>query len=184
MPKPRPTEPRRLAGPAQVPAHEPELPRLVDQVRILLWFQMYLSLIGVVAVLIWAAIVEKRRLVIFEDAGYSGVTYPAYSRLTDLRDQLLFAMAALVVVAVVLAVCAKLLRRGWKWVYLLILATQAVVVAIIVRGVTSGWTGGLLVLLYAALTGWILADLFRGEVLAFVWRRADRPDPVNPPQAR
>jgi hypothetical protein len=79
-------------------------------------------------------------------------------------------MGALIVIAVALAICAKLLWRRWKWVYLLILATEAGAVTIIVQGVASGLVFGLVVLLYAALTGWILVDLFRREVRAYVWR--------------
>ena len=140
-----------------------ELPRLVDQVRALLWFQMFLSLIGLLVTIIIGVIVAKQDLLVLDTA--------AANRRDALERQLLLTMAALIVIPVFVAVCAKLLWRGWKWVYLLAVLAQAIAVAVIVGAVSSGLAGGLLVLLYAALTGWILVDLFRGEVLNYVWRR-------------
>ncbi len=122
-----------------------QLPRLVDQLRILLWFQMHLSLIGLIVVFVWAYFVDKQRQITFDSA--------LRAQVSRTENRLFLTMGALILVAVLLAICAKLLWRGWKWVYL------------------AGLDGALLVLLYAALTGWILVDLFRGEVRAYVWRR-------------
>jgi cell division protein FtsW (lipid II flippase) len=139
-----------------------ELPRFVDQLRALLWFQMFLSLIGLIVVIIIASIISKQDLLVLDTA--------AANRRDALERQLFLTMAALIVIAVFVWISAKLLWRGWKWVYLLALLAQALAVTVTVGAVTSGLAGGLIVLLYAALTGWILVDLFRGEVLAYVWR--------------
>ena len=140
-----------------------DLPRLVDQLRALLWFQVFLSLIGLIVTIIIGSIVSKQDLLLLDRA--------AANRRDALERQLFLTMAALIVIAVLVAVCAKLLWRGWKWVYLLAVLAQAIAVTVVVAAVTSGLVGSLLVLLYAALTGWILVDLFRAEVLAYVWRR-------------
>ena len=140
-----------------------DLPRLVDQLRALLWFQVFLSLIGLIVTIIIGSIVSKQDLLVLDRA--------AANRRDALERQLFLTMAALIVIAVLVAVCAKLLWRGWKWVYLLAVLAQAIAVTVVVAAVTSGLVGSLLVLLYAALTGWILVDLFRAEVLAYVWRR-------------
>jgi hypothetical protein len=138
------------------------LPRLVDQVRILMWFQMHLSLIGVLVVILAAVWVDKT------DQGFN---YQVIDEASRIEQRLFQAMVLLVGIAVVLAICAKLLWRGWKWVYLLALVAQAGAVAVVIEGFLVGVGGALLVLLYAGLTGWILVDLFRGEVLRYVWRR-------------
>jgi hypothetical protein len=140
-----------------------ELPRLVDQVRALLWFQMALSLIGLLVTIVIGGIVSRQDLIVLDTA--------AANRLDALERRLFLIMAALIVIAVIVAVSAKLLWRGWKWVYVLTVLAEALAVAVVLAAVVSGLAGGLIVLLYAALTGWILVDLFRGEVLRYFWLR-------------
>jgi len=145
---------------------KPELPRLVEQLRVLLWMQMHASLLGVLVLIILAAVAANRQF-----------AHPGAA--TDFADRVLLAAAALSGVAAVLAICAKLLWRGWPWLFVLILATEAAVVVIIVRAVTSGLLFGLAAVLYAGLTAWILADLFRPEVLTYLLRRRPAGQPVS-----
>jgi cell division protein FtsW (lipid II flippase) len=133
----------------------PELPPLVEQLRVLLWFQTHLTLLGLLIVISFVGYVTNVRHVRIDD---------------EVGNQILVMMGLLVAIAVVLAVCARLVRNRWFWVYPLILVAEAGVVVVIVRAVASGLAGGLLVLLYAALTGWILADLARHEVRAHLFR--------------
>jgi hypothetical protein len=135
---------------------KPELPRLVEQLRILLWFQLHLTLLGLLVLLIWLG--THRRAGLYHGAD------------REFDDQLARGLLLLAGIAVVLPVCVKLLRPGWFWAYLFILAVEAAVIVVIVGAVTSGLAGTLLALLYAAVTGWILVDLFRREVRAYLLR--------------
>jgi hypothetical protein len=125
------------------------LPRLVDQLRILLWFQMYLTLIGVLAVTL--------------DLGIFGSALTA-SYDNSWADSLFATMLALILVAILLAISAKLTRRGWMWVYALIVLTELAVVAVIMFAARIGVGAVLFGVLYGGLTGWVIADLCRGEV--------------------
>ncbi len=147
-----PTGRPRSANLPGVRKPRPERPRLVEQLRILLWFQMHLTLLGLLVVLIVAGTFSNIRLA------------------HHFVDQLLRMALLLVGIAVALPLCARLLRRGWFWAYPVILAIEAAVIFVIVQAVAFGLVGTLLVLLYAALTGWILADLCRREVRAYLFR--------------
>jgi hypothetical protein len=148
----------------------PELPRLVEQLRILLWMQMHLTVLGFLAAVLLVGFVSNYR---------DG----ALPRETE--DWLMLTMGLQLVAAVLLATCAALLRRRrWKVVHLLALAAEAMVIAIVVRAFAQAFIGLLtqtglftwvLMPIYAALTGWILVDLFRGEVLRHLWRRGTAP---------
>jgi hypothetical protein len=141
-----------------VPKPKPTLPRLVEQLRILLWFQMHLTLIGLLIVLAAVGFVASVRHVQLD----SGVV-----------EQLLLSMLLLVGTAVFLAICAALVRRRWVLVYPLIVLVEVAVIVNIVRAVASGLVGFLLVLVYAALTGWVIADLSRREVRVYLLRLGD-----------
>jgi hypothetical protein len=77
-----------------VPRSRPELPRLVEQVRILLWLQMHLTLLGLLVVLIVGGIYRNIHLA------------------HDFVDQLLKMAVLLAGIAAALPLCARLLRRG------------------------------------------------------------------------
>jgi hypothetical protein len=139
------------------------LPRLVDQARVLLWFQALLSVVGFAVVLMTAVLIFPNR-----PPALDVEPDPGLRRLSDLMFQM---MMLFVAIAVVAGICATLLWRGWKWVYLLALLAQAGAVAVVAEGFLTGLGGGLAALLYAGLAAWILADLFRGEVLRYVWLR-------------
>lgn len=159
---------RAMPRPPTAAPPKPDLPRLVEQVRILLWMQMHLTLIALLGLLLYLGIASA---VLDEDE----------------VDQGMVTMLALVATAVALAVCAKLVRRRWPWVWFLILATEAAVVVIVVRAVTGGVTGllahrdvgtsivdflvtDLLALLYVTFTAWIIVDMFRREMRAYLFR--------------
>jgi hypothetical protein len=129
----------------------PELPRLVDQLRLLLWFQLHLTLLGLLVVLLVGGIFSKNYLA------------------RDFVDQMLRMALLLVGIAAALSLCTRILRRGWFWAYPVILAVEAAVIFVVVRAVAFGVAGTLLVLLYAALAGWILVDLTRREVRAHLF---------------
>jgi hypothetical protein len=138
----------------------PPLPRLVDQLRVLLWMQMHLSLLGAVVATFAVVIVDR-----YNQNDLSG--NPAREALERRLELGLLLLAA---ATVLLAICAPLVRRRWPPIHLLSLATEAIVVVVIVDAARSGVAPVLFGILYAALTVWILADLFRGEVLRHLYR--------------
>jgi len=146
----------------------PELPRLVEQIRALLVFQRYLTVLAILAALIAAALAEN----------LADQTSPFNPRAWDAAHRIpmrLFAVSiGLVPVAIALAVCGKLLWRHWTWVYLLLLLAQAAVVGVIVLAVTTGYAAIIPAILYSVLTVWIIVDLFLPEVLRFFWTRTGR----------
>jgi hypothetical protein len=139
----------------------PPLPRLVEQVRLLLWMQMFLSLIGLLVAIIGAYYVDRRKLMGIGDS---------YSRLRGLEDRIELLLLGFFAVAVLLAVCAPLVRRRWPPVHVLVLAVEVLAVVVIALAVRVGLAATILVIVYAALTAWIVVDLFRGEVLRYLWR--------------
>lgn len=153
------------------PSHpRPELPRLVEQLRILLWLQLHLTVLGFLAAFLLVGYVSN----------YSrgGGTLPRQT-----EDWLWLTLGLQVVAVVLLAVSAGLLRRGALVAHPLALVAEAVVLVILVRSFAQAFLGlvtqtGLFTFLYmpiyAALTGWVVVDLFRGEVLRFLWRHRSR----------
>jgi hypothetical protein len=117
--------------------------------------QMHLTLVGLLIVIGWVGYITNARDVHLD---------------AERSSQIMLTIAMLVTAAVTLAVCAKLLWRRWMWVYLLILTAEAIVIVNIVRTFASGLAVGILVLLYAALTVWVLANVFRREVRVFLLR--------------
>ncbi len=99
----------------------PQLPRFVDQMRILLWFQFLFVLL-----------------------------------LLRLGTTLIQALSA------------GLVRRGWAIVAPLILLSQVAVVVDLFWSLWIGTFGAFGATLLVLLGGWILADLFRGEVRRYL----------------
>jgi hypothetical protein len=145
----------------------PTLPRLVDQMRILLWFQFYLLLLSAIPSFIYGAIMQGQQEQYYGDImGWEIFENRATAAIT--------AGFATVGVGVLSAICAGLVRRRKVAVvlYPLVLATEALVIVVLARDVRDGLYAGLGAVLSLALGGWILVDLFRGETLAYVFRRA------------
>ncbi len=134
-------------------APKPELPRLVEQVRLLLWLQMYFTLLALLAVLI-----------VFGTMGSAMDT-------TD-QDRFGLSIVTMIPLAILLAMLGRLVRRRWAWVYLVVVVAELAAIALVVGAVLSGLAFTIVGVIYAALTLWIVADLFRGQVLRYFFTRA------------
>jgi hypothetical protein len=152
-----------MAETGQARRVRPPLPRLVEQVRILLWMQMFLSVFGVLVCLLDLREVNRLELLSSGDA---------YRRLGRLEERVGLVFLGFVAAAILLAVCAPLVRRRWPPVHLLALAVEVetLVVAITIIVARIGPVTTIFAILYSALAVWILVDLFRGEVLRHLWR--------------
>lgn len=130
----------------------PELPRLVEQTRILLWIQMFLLLVGllIVTVLIpyWARVLGE---------AHNAEFFIVYFTLMG--------------TAIVLALSAKMFRHGWALGWVLAVVAELALVSIIVESILFGLFLGLAVILLIAVGAWIATNLFRVEVLQFFFRR-------------
>src|SRR2546421_10411446 len=80
------------------------LPRLVDQLRILLWFQFYLTLINTLAVFGYMAVVDGHR----HDSYGDQILWDLF---TQREEQVLVVALIMLGSAIVLAVCARLARH-------------------------------------------------------------------------
>ncbi len=152
------------------------LPRLVDQLRILLWFQFYLTLILMLAVTIVLGLTNEHDI---------GDPYTGYDAVEQQESRLFVLLLLLLGTSILLALSAGLLRFGWVLHFpLIVLAELAVVTALgwtLVVGTVFG-IGTALLLLFG---GWVLVDLFRAEVRAYLLRprsarRAERRAPAAP----
>ena len=126
-----------------------------DQLRILLWFQMHLTLIGLLVVLLVIGTITNVRSIYLD---------------TEAENRIFLTMGIYAISAALLAVCAKLLWRQWAWVYLLIVGTELMVVTNLVQAITLGLVVGLFAVLQAGLVGWIVVDLLRRDVRRFMFR--------------
>jgi hypothetical protein len=131
----------------------------VDQLRILLWLQTHLTLVGL--------------LVVVAVVGY--LTNERGLHLSEEQNTGLFtALGLLAGAAAVLALCATLLRRRrWWWVYVLIAVVEVTAVVAVVYGLTRGHlVTSLGLVLYVALVAWVVVDLVHPEVRTFMLSRA------------
>jgi hypothetical protein len=158
---PKVDQPRRV---------RPPLPRLVEQVRILLWMQTFLSVFGLLVCLLDGRDINRLKLLSSGDA---------YRRLSRLENQVELVILGLATAAILLAVCAPLVRRRWPPVHLFALAVEVgiLVLAISLIAARIGPVTTTFMILYAALSVWIVVDLFRGEVLRHLWRIGGRHGP-------
>lgn len=138
----------------------PSLPRLVDQMRVLLWFQFFLTLVLFLAVLIGTASIND----VYGDSGS-----------TRLEDHLWTLMLMLLGTTVIQALAAGLLRHGWAVLAPLVLVSQLAVLADLGWCLYIGTFGAFGACLLVLLGGWILADLFRGEVRRYLFGPKQRP---------
>ncbi len=139
--------------PAPTPTR-PSPPRLVDQTRILLWFQFHLTLVSLLVTMFLAVLVEKHT------HGYDADPV-LEQRLTRLELLLLLLAAT----ALVLAVAAATVRRGW-WIGwpLAVLAEVAVLVDAALSW-RAGVIVGLILALLLLLAVWTSVNLCRPELL-------------------
>lgn len=154
-----PSGPQQVAGRSR--RVRPELPRLVEQTRILTWFQFYVALlILLVQLIVLGTTPEPNGL---------GDAYDQYQQLTDMLAML---MLTLVATSVLLGTAAAFLRRGFAIALLLAILAEATVAVDIWFAARVGVLSTALVVLLAILGCWITINLFRGEVLRFVLRRS------------
>jgi hypothetical protein len=153
----KPTKPAKV---------RPALPRLVDQMRLLLWFQFYLTLLSAMPLFIYGWILQGQQDDLFGDE-------VAWEIMGNRASQVLILGMATVGSGVLAAICAGLVRRRRiaALLYPLILVAEALIVFVLAKDVLDGVYLGFGVLLSLVLGGWILADLFRGETLSYAFRR-------------
>ena len=145
------------------------LPRLVDQLRILLWFQFYLTLINTLAVFGYMAIVDGHRRDSYDDL-------IAWELFTQREEQVVAVALIMLGSAIVLAICARLARHRSVVLYPFVIVAELGVLYGLIRAIQAEVYAGIGVALVVLLGGWILTDLFRGEVGAFL--RGQRPGSV------
>lgn len=133
----------------------PELPRLVEQLRILLWFQMHLTVLALTILMCLVGYFSDIRDYIPDEVVMLRITA---------------AVGLLVVIAALLATCAGLLRR-WRWaaIYVLIVLTEVMTVVAVGLALATGFVISALLLPYVALVSWIVVNLARREVRAYLW---------------
>jgi O-antigen/teichoic acid export membrane protein len=133
----------------------PELPRLVEQLRILLWFQMHLTVLALTILMCLVGYFSDIRDYIPDEVVMLRITA---------------AVGLLVVIAALLATCAGLLRR-WRWaaIYVLIVLTEVMAVVAVGLALATGFVISALLLPYVALVSWIVVNLARREVRAYLW---------------
>jgi len=140
------------------------MPRLVEQVRALLWFQYYMTLVALLSVVLFVGLFSS---------GPVG---------REMQDWAITAMFQLAILAAALFTASKLWQRGWVWVYVMVVIAELGAVAVCVYvflswrdAPSTGITADIGALVYAGLTLWVLIDLFRGETLRYVFGRTPRP---------
>lgn len=143
----------------------PELPRLVEQIRALLVFQWFLTVVAILAAFTAGALVENAADQLSPD------NPDAWDAAHSVPTRLLGVSLGLIPVAIALAVCGRLLWRRWAWVYVLLFIAQVAVVGVIVVAVTTGYAAIIPAIIYSAITVWIIVDMFRPEVLRFFWTK-------------
>jgi hypothetical protein len=165
-----------MASPQVKTRVRPPRPAAVEQIRILTWFQLHLTVITLVVTVIEGAILSGQgdwAFLMYRDDARRGT------------DIMLMVMALLAGTAILLALTAFALRRGWViGLPSLILAEIAVAVGVglamwavfesreVLGALTVLFAGllGLLSLGLLAFGGWIVSRLFRTDVWRFLMR--------------
>jgi hypothetical protein len=141
-----------------------QLPPLVDRVRILTWFQFYLTLVILAVALVVGGIASgSTRSVVRTDEA---------SRQYLGRVEVL--MLVLAATAVLLAISAAVLRRGFAVAYPLTVVAELAVLLAFVLAVRAGVVLIVVTVLPILLTVWIAADVSRRDVRAFMLGSARR----------
>lgn len=138
----------------------PQLPTRVDQMRILTWFQCHLTLVTLVVSIIVAAILSTH------DLSSVGADDPIERQL----DHTAVLILALPATAILLAVTAALVRRGFAIAFPLVILCELAVLVDVGLAFRTGIVLSVVTLLLVVLGGWILSNLFRREVRAFLLR--------------
>ncbi|MCW3845431.1 hypothetical protein ONA70_35750 [Micromonospora yasonensis] len=130
--------------------------------RILIWLQFHLTSVNLVVAVVAGAILS---------GSTSGRSYASASGASgDQLGRLEMLMPARKGTAVLLGLTAALVRRGFLVAFPLVLAAEAVVLVDLGLAARAGIVVGIVAALLVVLGGWILADLFRREVRAFLLR--------------
>lgn len=158
-----PTAPHPSVPPTAAPgrASRRPLPRLVDQMRILLWFQFFVTLVTFLGVLIGTMLITNTQL----DA-----TSDEYASTVHLEHQLAVLLLAMAGTLILQALSAGLLRFGWVVHFPLIVLAQLAVLAELGYTLWLGNFGALGAALLVLLGIWIMANLIRGEVRRYLTR--------------
>jgi hypothetical protein len=130
--------------------------------RILLWFQFFLAVIETGALLVGGVILSGRADA-FGPAGDA-----ADKRLGEVSVLLLLTLGT----AILLAICASLVRRRRIALYSLVVVAEFAILAGLGYSLYIGLFAGLAALLLVLLGAWILVDLFHRDVRAFVRRQS------------
>lgn len=133
--------------------------------RILIWFQFYLTLFTMVVAAVVASILE----------GHVPSVVTPNDPIEHQAARAVWLVLLLACGAILLAIAAASVRRGFLIAFpIVILAELALLVNLgiaVFVGIVVGITAALLIIL----GGWIVADLFRGEVRTFLFSRHRRP---------
>ncbi|WP_203921979.1 hypothetical protein [Rugosimonospora africana] len=149
---------REIAGDSS--RTRPELPRRVDQMRILTWFQCHLTLVTLVVSVIVGAIVSGREL------SSTGADDPVERQLGHIEVLIL----ALPATAILLAITAALVRRGFAVAFPLVILCELAVLVDVGLALRAGVVLSIVTLLLVILGAWIVSNLVRREVWAFLLR--------------
>jgi hypothetical protein len=136
------------------------LPAQVEQTRILTWFQFHLTLVTLLVAIVVGVILSGRKL------SYLGADDAAAQQL----DRVMTLMLVLAGTAVLLAVAAATMRRGWTVSFPVLILAEIAVLASNVLAARAGAFLGLIAVLLLALGGWIVANMFRAGARAFMMR--------------
>jgi hypothetical protein len=142
-----------------------QLPRLVEQMRILTWFQFHLTLVTLLVAIVIAATLSSRRLANF------GVGGDPIEQQLERVEVLCLALTG---TAILLAVTAALVRRGFAVAFPLVLLAEVAVLVDVALAAGAGIVLRVVVVLLVILGVWILVDLFRREVWTFLLRSSHR----------
>jgi hypothetical protein len=132
----------------------PTLPPVVEQTRVFLLTQTWLLLIGLLVFLLLLEPMSARGPLDDESA-------------TDFTVLL----CSLILTPVVLALAAKAVRHGWTAGWFLALLAELAVVFLCYAAADFGLFFGLPVLLFVALGGWVVVNLFRADTRRFFFAR-------------
>ncbi len=132
---------------------QPPLPRLVEQTKALLWLHMYVLLIAFVVVTVFLGTVAVDAM--SNDQSAAAVRF----------------IGAMLGAAALLALASRLLPRRSPVGWVLALVAEVCVAALIAVGLSVGAFFGITAIVFTALTSWVVANLFRPEVLRHCFTR-------------
>ncbi|MFC0005109.1 hypothetical protein [Micromonospora siamensis] len=145
----------------------PALPPIVEQTRVFLLTQTWLLLVGLLGLLLLVQALYARGAL----EGTSG-------------DDFLVLLLATMVTPAVLALAAWGVRRGRRVGWVLALLGELAVAFLLYAAVNFGFFLGVPVLILAGIGAWVVVNLLRADVRAYLLRRPDRRDVAGVREAR